>query len=58
MKIATYLAENGPSKGAAVAKSTEVTVATRMMADDHYGWFERVEKGIYALTPKGHAARN
>jgi hypothetical protein len=23
------------------------------MADDHYGWFERVERGIYTVTPKG-----
>ena len=26
-----------------------------MMAADHYGWFERVQTGIYALTPKGVA---
>jgi hypothetical protein len=23
------------------------------MADNHYGWFERVGTGIYALSPKG-----
>jgi hypothetical protein len=23
------------------------------MSDDHYGWFERVSTGIYAITPKG-----
>ena len=23
------------------------------MRDDHYGWFERVERGVYALTPAG-----
>jgi len=23
------------------------------MADNHYGWFERVAKGIYGLTPQG-----
>lgn len=57
MKIAAFLDENGPSKGVVVAKATEVSVATRMMRDDHYGWFERVEKGVYALTPKGQAAR-
>ncbi|MEL7429097.1 MAG: DUF2161 family putative PD-(D/E)XK-type phosphodiesterase, partial [Pseudomonadota bacterium] len=22
----------------------------------HYGWFERVERGIYAVTPKGKQA--
>jgi hypothetical protein len=26
------------------------------MADDHYGWFERVERGVYALSPKGELA--
>jgi hypothetical protein len=26
------------------------------MADDHYGWFERVQTGIYGLTPKGMQA--
>ena len=46
----------GPCKGAAVAQATGVTRATAMMHTDHYGWFERVEKGIYALTPKGRAA--
>jgi hypothetical protein len=54
-KIAVYLGQNGPSKGAVVAKITGVEAATRMMAADHYGWFERVDKGIYALTPKGAA---
>ena len=56
MRCAAHLAAEGPSKGAHVAKATGVIRATRMMADDHYGWFERVEKGIYALTPKGVAA--
>lgn len=53
MKLARYLAEKGPSKGALVARSTGVAAATRMMRDDHYGWFERVEIGIYGLTPHG-----
>jgi len=50
---ARHLQKAGPSKGAHVAKATGVPTATRMMADDHYGWFERVEKGIYRITPKG-----
>ncbi|GAB5374211.1 MAG: hypothetical protein AcusKO_06730 [Acuticoccus sp.] len=24
-----------------------------MMRDDHYGWFERVSPGVYALTDAG-----
>jgi hypothetical protein len=50
---ARYLLENGATKGAQVAKSTGVTTATRIMAADHYGWFERVETGVYQVTPKG-----
>lgn len=55
LRCASHLEANGPSRGADVAKSTGVDRATRMMADDHYGWFERVERGVYALTPKGRA---
>ncbi|WP_457649194.1 DUF2161 domain-containing phosphodiesterase [Profundibacter sp.] len=53
LRCATFLEDEGASKGAVVAKGAGVPKATRIMADDHYGWFERVEKGIYMLTPKG-----
>ena len=53
MRCAAHLKQNGPSRGADVAKATGVDRATRMMADDHYGWFERLDRGIYTLTPKG-----
>lgn len=56
LKIAMYLFEVGASKGADVAKETKVSVATRMMRDNHYGWFEKVEKGVYGLTPAGAEA--
>lgn len=50
------LSDQGPSKAAAVAKATRIAHARRLMADNHYGWFERVANGIYALSPKGVAA--
>ncbi len=53
LRCATFLEDEGASKGAVVAKGAGVPKATRIMADDHYGWFERVQKGIYMLTPKG-----
>ena len=53
LQCAALLAARGPTKGAIVAKETGVAKATRLMADDHYGWFERVDTGIYQLTPKG-----
>lgn len=53
LKVALYLFEVGASKGADVAKATGIDRATTMMRNDHYGWFEKVEKGVYGLTPKG-----
>ena len=46
----------GSMKAASVAAASGVARAAVLMRDDHYGWFERVERGIYALTPKGRAA--
>ena len=56
LRCAKVLFEHGPSKGIDVAKSAEVPRATRMMSDNHYGWFERVGHGVYTLTHEGKAA--
>ena len=56
LRCAEFLAAQGPSKGADVARATGVTIATRLMADNHYGWFYRVETGVYALTEAGVSA--
>lgn len=53
LRCATYLAEYGASRGAAVKADTGVARATQIMADDHYGWFERVERGVFRLTDLG-----
>ena len=58
LRCATHLATSGPTKGALVAKETGVEKATRLMADNHYGWFERVETGVYDVTEKGRVAVN
>lgn len=47
---------DGALKAAVVAKSAGVARAAVLMRADHYGWFERLSPGIYALTPKGRAA--
>lgn len=52
-RLAACLSAHGPSHGQDVAKRTGVARATQIMAADHYGWFERVERGVYGLTPKG-----
>ena len=53
LRCARYLAEVGPERGAVIARATGVQEATRIMRDDHYGWFRRVERGIYGLSPAG-----
>lgn len=56
LKCARFLAVHGASKGAKVAEWAEVPVATRIMRENHYGWFEKVEKGVYGLSAAGRAA--
>lgn len=46
----------GAVKPAAIAKAAGVARAGDILRADHYGWFERVSTGIYALTPQGRAA--
>ena len=56
LRIAARLSAAGEEKAAKVAAATGVARARAIMAADHYGWFERVERGVYTLTPKGRAA--
>ena len=51
--VAAHLAIQGPCRGRDVAAATGVVRATTIMRDNHYGWFERVSVGVYALSPKG-----
>jgi hypothetical protein len=43
-------------KASLVAGQAQVPRAREIMAANHYGWFERLERGIYALSPKGRQA--
>lgn len=51
-RCARFLSEHGATKAALVAKGSGVAHARRIMADNHYGWFQRVGNGIYDLTPE------
>jgi hypothetical protein len=58
LRLASVLAARGPQSPAALKAEAEAPKAGAILRDDHYGWFERVERGIYALTPVGLAALN
>ncbi|MEM9046257.1 MAG: DUF2161 family putative PD-(D/E)XK-type phosphodiesterase [Pseudomonadota bacterium] len=53
LRCALHLRDHGPTKAADLAAVTGVTKARAILSRDVYGWFERVERGIYQLTPKG-----
>ena len=55
-RCAEHLVNCGASRGADVAKQTGIKAATRMMADNHYGWFCRIDRGVYDLTECGRQA--
>ncbi|MBV7377987.1 DUF2161 domain-containing phosphodiesterase [Maritimibacter dapengensis] len=52
-RIHAHLMAHGPSKGVDIARATGVTRATRIMYDNHLGWFVRVETGLYDLSDTG-----
>ncbi|MCP5085915.1 MAG: hypothetical protein GY952_03790 [Rhodobacteraceae bacterium] len=53
LRIAAYLGENGTGKPAQMARQLEVPGAGAILQKDHYGWFERVERGVYELREQG-----
>ena len=44
-----------PNRGGSTSKVPMMTVpnAAKILRHDYYGWFERVERGVYALSPAG-----
>lgn len=56
LRCAALLASQGPAKVSALRLEADAPRAASILQQDYYGWFERVERGVYAITPKGHAA--
>ena len=53
LKIATHLKEEGQGRPAALRDALGVPKAAAILRDNHYGWFFRVERGVYALSKTG-----
>jgi hypothetical protein len=56
LRCIRFLDAKGPSKLAEIRIETGVQRAPAMLQQDVYGWFLRVERGVYGLSPKGQAA--
>ncbi len=52
IRIAEHLAEFGPMAPAALKKEVDAPKAGDILRANHYGWFERISKGVYDLTPE------
>ncbi len=53
LAIARYLQDHGPAKASDIAKALEEPKARDILYNDVYGWFERVSRGVYDLSPRG-----
>lgn len=56
LRCAIELGKRGPLKLRDLRTLSGVERATSIMQRDVYGWFDRVERGVYALTPAGDQA--
>jgi hypothetical protein len=53
LRCARQLADDGVLKVSILSERAGVSRAGQILRDNHYGWFERVKTGHYALSPKG-----
>ena len=44
---------SGPQPVRVVRATAEAPAAGRILRDNVYGWFERVDRGVYALSARG-----
>jgi len=56
LRCLSYIERKGPAKLRDIREQTEVERAGNILQKDHYGWFERVDRGVYAVTAQGKAA--
>jgi hypothetical protein len=56
LRCANVLALAGPMRAGALRAAADVPRAARILQSNVYRWFNRIERGIYGLTPEGDQA--
>jgi hypothetical protein len=51
MRCAEHLRANGPMRVKDIRNVTGVGRVANILRDNHYGWFEKVERGVYGVRP-------
>ncbi len=54
--VACALEELGPQTAVQLRKHGAAKRSRAIMYDNHYGWFERIDRGVYRLSPIGQEA--
>lgn len=52
IRIAMYLFEHGASSSREIREKLDLENARSILYDNHLGWFKRVSRGMYQLTPE------
>jgi hypothetical protein len=53
LAIAGFLREHGPTKASHIAQVLQEPKAGNILYRNVYGWFDRVSRGVYELSPRG-----
>ncbi len=56
LRCAYHLAKSGPTTTKILRELADAPNATKILHNDVYGWFERVARGVYQVTPLGFVA--
>ncbi len=56
LRCLSFIHQQGEARLKDIREETQVERAGGILQKDHYGWFERVERGIYTITPQGKNA--
>jgi hypothetical protein len=56
LRCVKFLKTSGPSKLSDITEKTRVNRANTILRSDVYGWFFKVERGIYSISPRGEDA--
>jgi len=52
IRVAMYLFEQGASSTVEIKEKLDIENAVKILYDNHLGWFKRVSRGVYQLTPE------
>ena len=53
LAIARFLQKQGPTKASHIAQTLREPKARTILYRNVYGWFDRVSRGVYELSPRG-----